>query len=117
MLQRETRSPGDKGASQKIHPLLCNKQTTDEMLFESCRSLRLFINNHRPAELFEELFWKLSDHFRSTNFMGHRKKKFRFQNKLLSFDSTTISLCLSLFPWAEFRRAKGGEKVHVRAGS
>jgi FOG: Transposase and inactivated derivatives len=45
--------------------------------------------------------------------MGCRKKKFRFKNKLLSFDSTTISLCLSLFPWAEFRRAKGGVKVHV----
>jgi IS4 transposase len=28
-------------------------------------------------------------------------------------DSTTISLCLSLFPWAEFRRAKGGVKAHV----
>lgn len=28
-------------------------------------------------------------------------------------DSTTISLCLSLFPWAKFRRAKGGIKAHV----
>ena len=55
----------------------------------------------------------MSDHFRSTGSMGCRKKKFRFKNKLLSFDSTTISLCLSLFPWAEFRRAKGGVKVHV----
>ena len=68
------------------------------MLFESCRSLSLFINDHRPAELFGELFRRLSDHFRSTNFMGWRKKKFRFKNKLPSFDSTTISLCLSLFP-------------------
>jgi IS4 transposase len=45
--------------------------------------------------------------------MGCRKKRFRFKNKLLSFDSTTISLCLTLFPWASFRRAKGGVKVHV----
>jgi len=28
-------------------------------------------------------------------------------------DSTTISLCLTMFPWAEFRRAKGGVKAHV----
>ena len=81
------------------------------------RSTLSYANNHRPAELFEELFWRLSDHFRSTGSLGCRKKKFRFKNKLLSFDSTTISLCLSLFPWAEFRRAKGGVKVHVRAGS
>ena len=66
------------------------------------RSTLSYANNHRPAELFEELFWRLSDHFRSTGSLGCRKKKFRFKNKLLSFDSTTISLCLSLFPWAEF---------------
>jgi len=77
------------------------------------RSTLSYANNHRPAGLFEELFWRLSDHFRSTGSPGCRKKKFRFKNKLLSFDSTTISLCLSLFPWAEFRRAKGGVKVHV----
>jgi hypothetical protein len=27
-----------------------------------------------------------------------RAKKFRFKNKLLTLDSTTVSLCLSLFP-------------------
>ena len=46
--------------------------------------------------------------------MGCGKKRFSFKNKLpLSFDSTTISLCLNLFPWASFRRAKRGVKVHV----
>src|SRR5207247_8348349 len=45
--------------------------------------------------------------------MGARKAKFRYKNKLLSLDSTTISLCLDLFPWAKFRRAKGGFKAHV----
>ena len=41
------------------------------------------------------------------------KKKFKFKNKLFLFDSTTISLCLSLFPWANYRQTKGGIKVHV----
>src|ERR1039458_8397356 len=45
--------------------------------------------------------------------LGTRQHKFRFKNKLLSLDSTTISLCLTMFPWAEFRRAKGGVKAHV----
>jgi IS4 transposase len=39
--------------------------------------------------------------------------KFRFKNKLLPLDSTTIALCLSLFPWAEFRRTKGAVKLHL----
>ena len=29
-------------------------------------------------------------------------------------DSTTISLCLSQFRWAEFRKTKGGIKLHLR---
>ncbi len=70
-------------------------------------------NAHRPAELFEDLFWVALDRFRSQGHLGGRKHKFRFKNKLFSLDSTTISLCLNLFPWAEFRRAKGGVKAHV----
>jgi hypothetical protein len=30
-----------------------------------------------------------------------------------AIDSTTIDLCLNLFPWARFRRCKGGVKAHV----
>ena len=30
-----------------------------------------------------------------------------------AFDSTTIDLCLSLFPWARFRRRKGAVKLHT----
>jgi hypothetical protein len=29
-----------------------------------------------------------------------------------ALDSTTIDLCLALFPWAEFRKCKGAVKLH-----
>ena len=77
------------------------------------KSTLSYANAHRPAALFEDLFWTLTGRFRASGGLGRRKKRFRFKNKLLSLDSTTISLCLSLFPWASFRRAKGGVKVHV----
>ena len=32
---------------------------------------------------------------------------------VLAFDATVVDLCLSLFPWAEFRRTKGGLKIHT----
>jgi len=32
---------------------------------------------------------------------------------LYALDSTTIDLCLSLFPWARFRRHKGAVKMHT----
>jgi len=78
-----------------------------------CRSTLSYANEHRPAALFEELFYTALARFRDQQVLGSRKHKFRFKNKLLSLDSTTISLCLALFPWAKFRRAKGGVKAHV----
>jgi len=77
------------------------------------RSTLSYANEHRPAGLFEDLFWTALARFREQPGVGGRKHKFRFKNKLLSLDSTTISLCLTLFPWAKFRRAKGGVKAHV----
>ena len=32
---------------------------------------------------------------------------------LFAFDSTTIDLCLKLFPWAEFRKTKAAVKMHT----
>jgi hypothetical protein len=77
------------------------------------KSTLSYASEHRPAALFEDLFYTSLNRFREQQGMGARKAKFRFKNKLLSLDSTTISLCLDLFPWAQFRRAKGGVKAHV----
>ena len=35
------------------------------------------------------------------------------QHAAYALDSTTIDLCLSLFPWAKFRRSKGAIKLHT----
>src|SRR5215468_1439202 len=77
------------------------------------KSSLAYANQHRPAALFQQLFWKALERFRSQSMLGPSAKPFRFKNKLLSLDSTTISLCLSLFPWAQFKKVKGGVKAHV----
>ena len=41
---------------------------------------------------------------------GHH---FRFNHPLYSLDASTIDLCLSVFPWADFRTTKGAIKLHV----
>ena len=66
-------------------------------------------NNSRPVEFFKDLFGEMY------GLCAARapKHKFRFKSKLLSIDATTIKLCLSLFPWASFRQAKGGIKMHT----
>lgn len=76
------------------------------------RSTLSYANQQRPAAMFEQLFWKVLGRFRQQQMLG-RTRTFRFKNRLLSLDSTTISLCLSMFPWAKYRQAKGGVKLHV----
>ena len=77
------------------------------------KSTLSYANEHRPAALYEDLFYTALGRFRDQHVLGQRKAKFRFKNKLLSLDSTTITLCCALFPWAKFRKAKGGVKAHV----
>jgi hypothetical protein len=35
------------------------------------------------------------------------------QNTVYAFDSTTINVCLSLFPWARFQKRQGAIKLHT----
>ncbi len=75
------------------------------------KSTLSYANAHRPWELYQDLFFDVRD-LCFTESPG-KKKKFRFKNKLMSIDSTTIDLCLSLFPWANFRQTKGAVKLHL----
>ena len=74
------------------------------------RSTLAYANEHRPWQLYEKLFFHMLSLCQS-QFGG--KHKFRFKNKLLSFDATLIALCLSLFDWAKYRRTKGAIKLHL----
>ena len=67
------------------------------------------INERQPYTLYEALFHKLLARCHGLA----PRHGFRFNNKLYSLDSTTIDLCLSVFPWAKFRSTKGAVKVHV----
>jgi len=73
------------------------------------RSTLAYANAHRSYKVFEEVFFQLLDRCQSIA----PGKKFRFKNKLYSLDATTIDLCLSIFDWAKFRRAKGAIKLHL----
>lgn len=67
------------------------------------------INEDKPYALYEALFGKLLNRCRRLA-PGHN---FRFDNPLYSLDASTIDLCLSAFPWADFRTTKGAIKLHV----
>ena len=67
------------------------------------------INDGKPYALYEALFGKLLSRCQSV-VPGHG---FRFNNPLYSLDASTIDLCLSVFPWTDFRTTKGAIKLHV----
>jgi Transposase DDE domain/Domain of unknown function (DUF4372) len=73
------------------------------------RSTLAEANNRRPATLYHTLLLTLYTRCQVVA-PGHG---FRVKNPLYSRDSTTISLCLSLFRWARFRTAKGAIKLHT----
>jgi len=74
------------------------------------KSTLSYANSHRPWQIFRDVFYETVNVCRMA---APKNTKFRFRNKLLSLDATTIALCLSLFPWAEFRRTKGAVKLHL----
>jgi transposase len=74
------------------------------------RSTLSYANAHRSAELFKAVFLSLLIQAQAQ--MGSHG--FRFKNPLYSIDSTTIDLCLKLFPWAGFRKGKAGIKLTVK---
>lgn len=65
-------------------------------------------NTKRDYRIFEDMFYHLLTRCRDLT----PKHRFRFRNPLYTIDATTIDLCLSVFPWAKFRKTKGAIKMH-----
>jgi hypothetical protein len=68
-------------------------------------------NKRRSHKIFEEFAYTLIDEARRSCY----KSEFEVEvdGNVYALDSTTIDLCLSVFWWAEFRKHKGGIKLHT----
>lgn len=74
------------------------------------RSSLAYANANRTYRIFERLYYELKDLLFKGD-LGRLAKE--FDRTVLSLDSTTISLCLSVYNWAHYRKAKGGIKLHT----
>lgn len=68
-------------------------------------------NQNREWHLFQDYYFKLLQ--RLSGLTQFKQTRFRIKSKILLLDSTTISLCLSLFDWAKYRKRKGAIKLHT----
>ncbi|MBW2185165.1 MAG: IS4 family transposase [Deltaproteobacteria bacterium] len=102
---------------------------------ESLRDIETCLNSHREklyhvgfrgsvsrstlADASERRDWRIFQDFGQTLIRMaqqlYQDEPFALElnQPLYAFDSTTIDLCLSLFPWAEFRRTKAAVKMHT----
>jgi hypothetical protein len=77
-----------------------------------CRSTLSYANEHRPWEVFQDVFQDLYQRcMEEAKTKGARR--FKLPGKLLSMDSTMISVCTSMFQWAHYTRRKGAVKLHL----
>jgi len=72
-------------------------------------------NKNRDWHVFESLYYRLLSHYKTVLNKHHNTHVIKeIKDKSIKLiDSSVISLCLSMFDWAEFRTAKGGIKLHT----
>jgi hypothetical protein len=75
------------------------------------RSTLAYANEHRPWEVYSELYGQLWSLYEAQARIHNRK--LRLKNKLVSIDSTSIDLCAEIFDWAHYKKTKGAVKLHL----
>lgn len=68
-------------------------------------------NASRPWQMYHDLAMVLIDQARKI--VWEQSDAEQTTESIYALDATTIDLCLSLFPWAEFRRNKAAIKLHT----
>jgi len=66
-------------------------------------------NNKRNFRIYQDIYFLILRRVQSIA----PKYKLKLNRKFYILDSTTIDLCLKLFPWARFRKNKGAVKLHT----
>lgn len=96
-------SNGLRSATGNLNHLGVNKAPS--------KSTISYQNKHRNWELFRDYYYHL------LKSLGQQAKfkqvKFKIKSKIFLLDSSTISLCLSLFDWAKYKTTKGAVKLHT----
>ena len=77
------------------------------------------VHSATPADANESRDWRIYADFAQRLIAQARKLyanedlELALSNTVYALDSTTIDLCLSLFPWAHFRTSKAAVKMHT----
>jgi hypothetical protein len=70
-------------------------------------------NENRNWRIYQDFALILIDHAKKL-YDGYSQLDVDIKNNVFIVDSTTIDLCLSIYPWAKFRKAKAAVKLHTK---
>ncbi len=104
---------GQLSSRKSIRDLFSNIKVQGRQIYHlgmkpTCKSPLARLNEQQPYQLYRDMFYKLSAMYQ----IFSPKHRFECCGKMYLLDTTTIDLCLAVFPWASFRKAKGAIKLH-----
>lgn len=70
-------------------------------------------NENRDWRIYQDFALILIEHAKRI-YEGDSQLEINIKNNIFIIDSTTIDLCLSIYPWAKFRKAKAAVKMHTK---
>ena len=70
-------------------------------------------NENRDWRIYQDFALILIDQAKKL-YKGDSQLEIDIKNNIFIVDSTTIDLCLSIYPWAKFRKAKAAVKLHTK---
>ena len=93
--------------------LRCRSELLNRLGFRGgvARSTLAEANETRDWRIYADLAQKLI--VKARRLYANEELGLELEETVYAFDSTTIDLCLSLFPWAHFRKRKGAIKLHT----
>lgn len=80
------------------------------VIFKYIQRIMNLLNKNQDWTLIKDYYYQLLSHLGQQ--AGFKQVKFWIKSKIFLLDSSTISLCLSLFDWAKYKTAKGAIKMH-----
>ncbi len=70
-------------------------------------------NENRDWHIYQDFALMLIEYAKEI-YEGDSQLEIDIKNNVFIIDSTTIDLCLSIYPWAKFRKAKAAVKLHTK---
>lgn len=111
-------SLGQLGKRESLRDIVLNLEVHKTKLYhlgfrsKPSKSTLADANENRNSRIYEEFAYILIEKAKKL-YTNDKAFNLELDGIVYALDSTTIDLCMTLFPWAKFRKTKSGIKLHT----